>query len=180
MKDRTLAALAKNKRRQSGAKRSWKMRITVVFAVAALASAPLAFAEINGAYPKENVAAFIVEKLDVTSLPSTIRPKNEKGKKTLADYGYTMQMVEENKATVESSDGARQLSFKVLDQRPSGIYVCVAEPDQSRGEAKTQSVLLLKRKGSNALLKGRESFREFASCPVIGGSDSTTNSDGGD
>ena len=158
------------------------MKINVVFAAAALACAPLALAEGNAAYPKENVAAFIVEKLDVTSLPSAIRPKNEKGKKTLADYGYTVQMVEENKAIVEASGGAKQLSFKVLDQRPSGIYVCVAEPDQSGGEAKTQSVILLKRKDSNALLRGRESFREFSSCPVIGGSDndSTASSYGGD
>ena len=100
----------------------------------------------------------------------------------MADYGYTVQMLEENRVIVEASGGAKQLSFKVLDQRPSGIYVCAAEPDQSGGEAKTQSVILLKRKDSNALLKGRESFREFASCPVIGGgdSDSTASSYGGD
>jgi hypothetical protein len=163
-------------------KRGRKMKITVVFAAAALACAPLALAERNAAYPKENVAAFILEKLDATSLPSAMRPKNEKGKKTLADYGYTVQMVEQNKAIVGASDGAKQLSFEVLDQGPSGIYVCVAEPDQSGREAKTQSVMLLKRKGSNALLKGRESFREFASCPVIGANDndSTASSYGGD
>lgn len=158
------------------------MKIRVVFASAALACAPLALAERDAAYPKENVAAFVVEKLDVTSLPSAIRPKKEKRKKTLADYGYTVQMVEDDRATVEGAGGGKQLSFKVLDQKPSGIYVCVAEPDRGGGEAKTQSVILLKRKDSNALLKGRESFREFASCPVIGGgdSDSTASSDGGD
>jgi len=35
-------------------------------------------------------------------------------------------------------------------------------------------------KVANALLKGRESWREFAACSVIGGSDSTANSYGGD
>lgn len=158
------------------------MKIRVVFAAATLACAPLAVAERDAAYPKENVAAFIVEKLDLTSLPSAIGPKREKGKKTLADYGYTVQMVEDNKTTVTGAGGAKQMSFKVLEQKASGIYVCVAEPDQSGGEIKTQSVVLLKRKSSNALLKGRESFREFASCPVIGRSDddSTANSYGGD
>jgi uncharacterized membrane protein len=40
----------------------------------------------------------------------------------------------------------------------------------------TQSVLVLKRNDPSALLKGHESFREFAACPVIGGSDSTATS----
>jgi hypothetical protein len=155
-----------------------KMKIKVMFAVAALACAPLAIAGPKLAYPTEKVAAFVVEKLDVTSLPSAIRPKKEKGKKTFADYGYTAQKVEENEAVMAAMDGARRLSIKVLDQKPSGIYVCLAEPRQNGGEAKTQSVVLLKMKDSNALLKGRESFREFASCPVIGTSDSTTDAYG--
>ncbi len=32
---------------------------------------------------------FVVEKLDLASLPSTFRPKKEKGKKTFADYRFT-------------------------------------------------------------------------------------------
>src|SRR6266403_1761926 len=66
----------------------------------------------------------------------------------------------------------------VLDQKSSGIYLCVAEPGDNGGSAKTQTVILLKRKDANALLKGRESFREFTVCPVVGGSDSTSNSYG--
>jgi hypothetical protein len=72
----------------------------------------------------------------------------------------------------------KRLAIKVLDQKSSGIYVCVAEPGENGGPAKTQGVILLKRKDANALLKGRESLREFAACPVIGGSDSTANSYG--
>jgi hypothetical protein len=108
------------------------------------------------------------------------RPKKEKGKKTFADYGFTAQTVGENEAVIEAAGGARRLAIKVLDQRSSGIYVCVAEPGEKGGPAKTQSVILLKRKDANALLKGRESWREFAACAVIGGSDSTANSYGGD
>ena len=51
------------------------MKIKVVFAAAALACPPLALAERDAAYPNENVAAFVVEKLDMTSLPSEIRPR---------------------------------------------------------------------------------------------------------
>ena len=35
---------------------------------------PLGVARSDKAYPKEKVAEFVVEKLDVTSIPSAIRP----------------------------------------------------------------------------------------------------------
>ena len=154
------------------------MKIRTMFVVAALSSAPGAFAGPNPGYPTERVAAFVVEKLDVTSLPSTIRPKKEKGKKTFADYGYTAEKVEESEAVMAATDGAWRLSIKVLDQKSSGIYVCVAEPGQNGDQAKMQNVVLLKMKDPAALLKGRQSSREFSSCPVIGGSDPANNSYG--
>jgi hypothetical protein len=153
-----------------------KMKTRLFFAVVALSYAPLGVAGDAAAYPKEKIAAFVVEKLDLTSLPSAFRPKKEKGKKTFADYGFTAQTVNENEAVVEAAGGATRLAIKVLDQKSSGIYVCVADPGENGSQAKTQSVLFLKRKDSNALLKGRESFREFAACPAIGGSDSSSNS----
>jgi hypothetical protein len=151
------------------------MNTKLVLALAALSYAPLVVAGNEAAYPKEKVAAFVVEKMDLTSLPSAFRPKKEKGKKTLADYGFTAQTVNENEAVIEAG-GVRRLAINVLEQKSSGIYVCVAEPEENGSQAKAQSVILLKRKDSNALLKGRESFREFAACPVIGGSNSLGNS----
>ena len=159
-------------------KRSTKMKTKVLLAIVALSYAPLVVAGDEAAYPKEKIAAFVVEKLDLTSLPSALRPKKEKGKKTFADYGFTVQTVDENEAVIEAAGGVRRLAVKVLDQKSSGIYVCVAEYGENGGQAKTQSVLLLKRNDPSALLKGRESFQEFAACPVIGGSDSTANSYG--
>ena len=154
------------------------MKTNVLLAVVALSYAPLGVAGNKAEYPNEKVAEFVIEKLDVTSLPSAFRPKKEKGKKTFADYGFTVQTVDENEAVIEAAGGKRKLSIKVLDQKSSGIYVCVAEPGENGGETKAQSVVLLKRKNPNALLKGRESFREFAACPEIGGSDFATSSDG--
>jgi hypothetical protein len=153
-----------------------KMKIKVLLAVVALSYPPLVMAGDEAAYPKEKVAAFVVEKLDLTSLPSALRPKKEKGKKTFADYGFTAQRVDETEALLEAAGGVRRLAIKVLDQKSSGIHVCVAEPGENGGSAKAQSVILLKRKDANELLKGRESFREFAACPVVGGSDSTSSS----
>jgi hypothetical protein len=151
------------------------MKTKVLLALVALSYAPLVVAGDEAAYPKEKVAAFVVEKLDLTSLPSAFRPKKEKEKKTLADYGFTAQRMDENEAIIEAAGGVRRLAIKVLDQESSGIYVCVAEPGENGGDTKAQSVVLLKRKNPNALLKGRESFRGFAACPVIGGSDFGTN-----
>ena len=145
-----------------------------MFAVAALAYAPLGTARENAAYPNEKLAAFVLEKLDVTSLPSSYRPKQEKGKKTFADYGFTAERLEEKEALVQMPGGAHRLSIRILQESASGIYACVAELPQDGGNAKTQSVVLLKRKDPTALLKGRESSREFASCPVIDGSDNGT------
>src|SRR5258708_14819892 len=154
------------------------MKTKVLLAVVALSYSPLAVARNEAAYPKENVAAFVVEKLDLTSLPSEFRPKKEKGKKTLEDYGFTAQRIDENEAIIEATGGVRRLAIKVLDQNSSGIYVCVTEPGENGGDTKAQSVVLLKRKNPNALLKGHESLREFAACPAIGGSDSATTSNG--
>lgn len=148
----------------------------LIFVAAVLSGAPLAIAGDKAAYPTENAAQFVVEKLDVTSLPSAFRPKKEKAKKTFAEYGFSSQKVDENHAVIEAAGGAKRLVIKVLDQTSEGIYVCFADPRQNGGDPKTQSVVLLKRKDSNELPKGRASFREFAACPVIGGSDSTADS----
>jgi hypothetical protein len=144
------------------------MKTKLVLALAALSYTPITVAGDKDVYPTERVAEFIVEKLDVTSLPAALRPKKEKGKKTFADYGFTAHGMDEGETIIQAGGGTRKLSIKVLDQRASGIYVCITEPGQIPGQAKVQSVVLLKRNDSNSLLKGRESWREFASCPVVG------------
>src|SRR5216683_7829923 len=112
------------------------MKTKVLLAVVALSYSPLAVAGNEAAYPKENVAAFVVEKLDLTSLPSEFRPKKKKGKKTLEDYGFTAQRIDENEAIIEATGGVKRLAIKVLDQNSSGIYVCVTEPGENGGGTK--------------------------------------------
>ena len=134
--------------------------------VIALACVPAALAGNNVAYPKENVAMFVVEKLDVTTLPSTIRPKPEKKKKTFGDYGYATRQLDERQALVEK--GESQINIKILEQKESGIYVCVEGPGKNASSGQIQRVFQLKLKKANGLLKGRESSIEFEACPVIG------------
>ena len=145
-----------------------------------LAWMPLTVAQTNVDYPKERRAEFVVEKLDVTSLTSAILPKREKGKKTFGDYGYVPRKLDENIALVEEPQSRSQISISILEENKSGIYVCLSGQAQAQNSARIQRVFLLKRKNGDGLLKGRESWREFDSCPVIGGADdSATYSYGG-
>ena len=55
----------------------------MMVAVMILASVPAAVGKNNVAYPSGKLAEFVVEKVDVRSLPAAIQPKLVKGKKTL-------------------------------------------------------------------------------------------------
>jgi hypothetical protein len=134
----------------------------------ALACVPAVLAGNNAPYPKENVTEFVAEKLDVTTLPSTVRPKPEKNKKTFGDYGYVMQQPDEKESLVETAPGGSRIKISVLEQENSGIYVCVGGPAKNVAGGQIQRVYLLKLKNAGAFLKGRESSKEFAGCPVIG------------
>jgi hypothetical protein len=138
------------------------------YGVMALACVPVALAGNSVLYPKENVVEFVVDKLDVTTLPSTIRPKPEKKKKTFGDYGYMTGQVAESGALVETTPGGSQINIKILEQKMSGIYVCIEGPGKNASSGQFQRVFLLKLKNANGLLKGRESSKEFDRCPVIG------------
>ena len=137
-------------------------------AVMALVCVPVALASSNVPYPKENVAEFVTGKLDVTTLPSAIRPKPEKKKKTFDDYGYVTQQPEEKDALVETGPAGSQIKLKILEQKESGIYVCVAGAAKDVSGGQLQQVLLLKLKDQSALLKARESWKEFPACPAMG------------
>ena len=142
--------------------------------VFALAFAPLALAGNDAAYPTEKIAAFVFEKVDVATLPSAIRPKPVKSQKTFGDYGYVAREVDERKALLDSPQGAPKISIEVLEAQKSGIFVCVNSQASGKSNAKFQRVLLLRLK--DGLLKGRETWKEFDACPVIGGGDQDSSS----
>jgi hypothetical protein len=149
--------------------------------IIALATASAAVANNTASLPKDKVTKYVVENLDVTTLPSGIRPKPDHGKKTFNDYGYVTSSLDENQAVVAAPTGT-QINIKLLEQKSSEIYVCVAGPGQNANNGKIQRVFLLKVKNAGSLLKGRESWKEFDACPVMGGTDhdSTADAYGGD
>jgi hypothetical protein len=92
-----------------------------------LTCVPLALARNGAAYPKEKVAEFLVEKLDVTTFAPEIRPKPEKGKKTFGDYRYVTRKLDEKEVLVEAPHGGSQIAIRVLEQTAHGIYACVED-----------------------------------------------------
>jgi len=148
----------------------------LLYGVIGLAFAPLVFAGNDAAYPTEKIAAFVFEKVDVTTLPSAIRPKLVKSKKTFGDYGYAARKVDEKKALLDSPQGAAKISIEVLEAQKSGIFVCLNSQTSGKSGTQFQRVLLLKLK--DGFLKGRETWKEFDNCPVIGGGDQDSSSSG--
>jgi hypothetical protein len=149
-------------------KRQRRKAMRLIYGVIALACVPAALVGNNVPYPKENVAEFVVEKLDVTTLPSTIRPKPEKNKKTFGDYGYMTRQLDDKEGLVETAPGGSQINIRILEQESSGIYVCVQGTGKDASSGQIQRVFLLKLKNANGLLKGRESWKEFDGCAAIG------------
>jgi len=144
-------------------KRSCGMGLMMV-----LASASVAVAGNNASYPDEKVGEFVVEKLDVTTLPSMIRPKVDKGKKTFGESGYPARELDEKRVLIETPAGS-QINIRILEQQSTGIYVCFEGPARNARAARIQRVLLLKLDDGNGLLKGKESSKEFVGCPAVGG-----------
>jgi hypothetical protein len=143
----------------------------LLYGVAALAFASSALARTNVPYPTEKVAEFVIDKLDVTTLPSAIRPQYEKAKKTFSDYGFVTRQLNDKTAIIETTPSGSQINIRVLQQDPAGIFVCVAGSERNANKEHIQRVLFLKLKDANGLLNGRESSKEFDGCPAIGGAD---------
>jgi hypothetical protein len=144
-----------------------------------LACAPVALAGNGAAIPKEKVAGFVAEKLDVTTLPSAIRPKPAKKKKTFGDYGYVTRVLDEKQILAEATPGGAQIHIRILELKASAIYVCVEGQGPKATSGQIQRVVLLKMKNANGFLKGRESSRQFDVCPAIGDDDPAGDSYGG-
>jgi len=116
----------------------------------------------------------VFEKVYVTTLPSAIRPKVVKSKKTFGDYGYAAREVDEKKVLLDPPQGAARISIEVLEAQKSGIFVCLNSQTSGKSGAQFQRVLLLRLKGG--FLKGRKTWKEFDICPVIGGGDRDSSS----
>jgi hypothetical protein len=90
----------------------------------------------------------VAGKLDVTTLPASIRPKPQKNKKTFSDYGYVSQQMD-GKKLLEATPEGSQNNIGILEQNESGIYVCVQAPDNARAalrraRAPAQSISIIR------------------------------------
>ena len=108
-----------------------------------LACTPLLLVGNDAVYPTEKIASFVIEKVDITTLPSALRPKREKGKKTFGDYGYVARELDDKKALLDPPQGASQISIEILEAQKSGIYVCMNSQSQNESGGRFQRVFLL-------------------------------------
>jgi hypothetical protein len=88
----------------------------VLCGVIVLTCVSFALARNDAAYPLEKAAEFLVEKLDVTTLPPEIEPRPEKGKKTFGDYGYVTRKSDEKGVLLEAPHKGSQIAIRVLEQ----------------------------------------------------------------
>ena len=131
----------------------------------------LALARNNAAYPTEKVTEFLVEKLDVTTLPPEIQPRPRKGKKTFQDYGYVTRRLEEEEVLLDAPQGGPQIAIRVLEQSARGIDVCIDARGLNIRNGRFQRMRLLARKDTSELLQSRQSWKEVEGCPAVGGLD---------
>src|ERR1700675_5002638 len=103
----------------------------------ALASVSVAVANNTVSLPKDKVTKYVVENLDVTTLPSGLRPKRDHDKKTFSDYGYVTSSLDDNQAVMATPAGT-QINIKILEQKSSEIYVCVAGPGPNAASGQVQ------------------------------------------
>jgi hypothetical protein len=147
----------------------WRREIMkVLCGLIVLTCVSLALARNGAAYPTEKVAEFLVEKLDVTTLPPEIQPKPEKGKKTFEDYGYVTRKLDEKKVLLEAPHTGSQIEIQVLEQTAHGIYVCFDAQGLNTRNGHIQRMRLLERKDASVLLQSRESWKKLDRCPAIG------------
>jgi hypothetical protein len=111
----------------------------LLYGVIVLAFAPLVFAGNGARYPSEKIAAFVFEKVDVTTLPSAIRPKKIKNKKTFGDYGYVAREVEKKALLDRRKAPKPRLKYKT-QKRNCGVNSQASgkERQSSTGAAKAK------------------------------------------
>jgi hypothetical protein len=89
----------------------------LLYGAIVLICAPLVLVGNDAVYPTEKIASFVIEKVDVTTLPSALRPKREKGKKTFGDYGYVARELDEKKHSSTRRRGSRKSRSKYWKRR---------------------------------------------------------------
>jgi hypothetical protein len=156
--------MSKEKLNQKGRKKVKIMAGTMI-----LACVPVAVAKANTVYPEGKLAEFVIEKMDVASFPSAIRPKLPKGEKTLGDHGYVTQKIDDREAVARAAQGSSELRLACWRKTRLGFTFASAAKPKDGTTATLERVYLLKAKNADGLLKGREASKEFEGCPVIGG-----------
>jgi len=113
----------------------------LLYGAVVLACAPFVVAGNDAVYPTKKVAAFVFEKVDLTSLPSAIRPKPVRGKKTFSDYGYVAGELGEKSSLLEPPQGASKISIEVFGSTEIwDLRMCEQSNDEQNRRAVPTSI----------------------------------------
>ena len=115
-------------------------------------------------YPKTGAVNLIIEKLDITSFPSSIGPRREPGKTFFKDYGFDSTRTTDRTADLETMEKDWIFHFDVVDISDSGIVICLTDKAQNGGSYSANDVLLLTRENPDSLLKGNPDKSKLSLC----------------
>jgi len=84
----------------------------------ALACVPAGLAGNRATLPKEKVAEFVAEKLDVYNASRLHSAETgEEAKKTFGDYGYRTQFVDESHIHAQATPDGTQINIRILEEK---------------------------------------------------------------
>jgi hypothetical protein len=116
-------------------------------------------------YPTRNLAQFVIDKLDLTSFPSSIGPRRAEGKASFQDYGAFPRKVSEDEADLALKDESWWYRIAILKRTDSDIFACFEDRATYPARYHTQNVLWLLRPDSQSMLNAEISKIAFDDCP---------------
>lgn len=82
----------------------------------------------------------LIDKLDVTSFPSSIGPRREKNKIHFSDYGFKLREIRNGAATLETQ-GEWKFQIRILDRRAGAAWICIEDKALNGGSYHSQTAL---------------------------------------
>ena len=106
----------------------------------------------------------VVERLDVTSFPSSIGPRKKAGKKLFSDYAFKSVQMNESSAVLAESD-RWEFKIRVLSGAGEPPTICIEDTAKNGGSYHAQSALRLTESSQTHLLVANKEKTLNKDCP---------------
>jgi hypothetical protein len=101
--------------------------------------------------PEDNWAQYVVDHLDLTSTPSLLMARREKGKKTFKDYDFLPTKITDNTASLEETDKSWSFYMTILGHSDDKLTICLLDKEEKEGGHYAQTALELTQDGTGFL-----------------------------